>query len=207
MPPERTIFYIDAFNLYFGLKESGWKSFYWLNLQELANQLLAPYQVLVKVRYFTSRLTGPDRGKQIRQKTYLEALETLPLVKIHYGHYMAHPWTCKTCNKSFTRYDEKKSDVNFAVSLITDAIDDLYDAAILICGDSDLVPAVEAIKTHFPQKRVILFFPPKRHSDSLRNACHKFIGTIYKATFKKSQFPDTVTSLTGHPLKRPPRWT
>lgn len=91
MPPERTIFYIDAFNLYFGLKESGWKSFYWLNLQELANQLLAPYQVLVKVRYFTSRLTGPDRGKQIRQKTYLEALETLPLVKIHYGHYMAHP--------------------------------------------------------------------------------------------------------------------
>ncbi len=53
---EKIIFYIDGFNLYFGLKTKGWKSFYWLNLEKLAQNLLLNNQSLIKVKYFTSRI-------------------------------------------------------------------------------------------------------------------------------------------------------
>ncbi|MCK4727527.1 MAG: NYN domain-containing protein [Desulfobacterales bacterium] len=207
MNKKRTVFYIDGFNLYFGLKELGWRRYYWLNLQEISRRLTRPHQQLVRVRYFTARITGPDRKKQLRQNTYLQALETLPLVEIHYGHYLAHTRKCKKCGSSFTRYNEKRSDVNIAVNLLTDAMDDLYDTAVLISGDGDLVPAVQAIKEYFPKKRVVLFFPPKRPSAFLKNTCHVFGGTLNKHTISKSQLPETVTSKLGYPLRRPAHWT
>jgi hypothetical protein len=40
---ERVIAYIDGFNLYFGLKSTGWKKFYWLNLQSMVQNLLKPH--------------------------------------------------------------------------------------------------------------------------------------------------------------------
>jgi len=39
---QRVITYIDGFNLYFGLKDKGWKRYYWLNLVELSGKFLKP---------------------------------------------------------------------------------------------------------------------------------------------------------------------
>ena len=36
----RVIAYVDGFNLYFGLKDKGWRRFYWLNVQLLVQNLL-----------------------------------------------------------------------------------------------------------------------------------------------------------------------
>ena len=36
--------YVDGFNLYFGLKEAGFKRFYWLDVVALARNLLKPEQ-------------------------------------------------------------------------------------------------------------------------------------------------------------------
>ena len=33
--PQRVVIYIDGFNLYFGLREKGWKNLYWLNVYKL----------------------------------------------------------------------------------------------------------------------------------------------------------------------------
>ena len=41
---KQAIAYIDGFNLYFGLRSKGWKRFYWLNLQKVAQHLLKPDQ-------------------------------------------------------------------------------------------------------------------------------------------------------------------
>jgi hypothetical protein len=57
--PVRVIVYIDGFNLYFGLKSKGWTRFLWLNLQNVAERLLKPYQTLVYTKYFTARVTMP----------------------------------------------------------------------------------------------------------------------------------------------------
>ena len=77
MNPERLIFYIDGFNLYFGLRERGWRKYYWLNLQEMCSRLIRSGQELVKVQYFTARINQAKEDKRRRQLTYLEALTFL----------------------------------------------------------------------------------------------------------------------------------
>jgi len=47
----RLIAYIDSFNLYFGLKESKWKKYYWLDLQKLCLNLTKYDQILVSTKY------------------------------------------------------------------------------------------------------------------------------------------------------------
>jgi hypothetical protein len=47
-----------------------------------------------------------------------------------------------------------------ATNLICDALDDKFDTALLITADSDLVPAIEAVKKLKPQKRITVLFLP-----------------------------------------------
>ena len=92
---ERIIAYIDGFNLYFGLREAGFDNCRWLNVKSLVLSLLKPNQVLVGVKYFTSRLSNsPD--KQKRQSTYIDALESVG-VQIFYGKYQEGTQECKRC--------------------------------------------------------------------------------------------------------------
>ena len=76
MKKDRVIVYVDGFNLYYGLKDSGLRRYYWLDIQKLAENLLKPNQRLVAVRYFTTRLkeTPASATKRKRQSTYLESL-------------------------------------------------------------------------------------------------------------------------------------
>ena len=73
---ERVIVYIDGFNLYFGLLEAGFVNCKWLNLNKLAHNLLQPNQEIIEIKYFTSRVSN-NPGKQKRQSTYIEALESV----------------------------------------------------------------------------------------------------------------------------------
>lgn len=82
--PERVIVYVDGFNLYFGLRDKGWRKYYWLDIAKLARSLLTPNQILVRTNYFTSKITHPA-GKRKRQQAFLSALETLPDLDIFFG--------------------------------------------------------------------------------------------------------------------------
>jgi hypothetical protein len=83
----------------------------------------------------------------------------------------------------------------------------LYDIAVVISADSDLVPAIDAIRKHAPNKRIGLLSPPERGSAALKNCCHFYVGSLGEAVIRKSQFSDNVTSKTGYPLTRPGHWT
>ena len=87
---ERVIVYIDGFNLYYGLRSRGWRRYLWLDLRRLSENLLRPAQQLEAVRYFTAQISAeshdPDRPR--RQGLYLEALQTLPDLSLHYGSYI-----------------------------------------------------------------------------------------------------------------------
>ena len=61
------VVYVDGFNLYFGLRESGLRRFYWLDIEALAQTMLLPDQQLVIVRYFTADLRGTS-GKRKRSR-------------------------------------------------------------------------------------------------------------------------------------------
>jgi len=43
-------------------------------------------------------------------------------------------------------YKEKGTDVKISVDLIVGAVDNLYDTAILVSSDTDLIPAIHYIK-------------------------------------------------------------
>ncbi len=201
---ERVITYIDGFNLYFGLKTKGWKRYYWLDLQELAMNLLKDNQRLVTTKYFTSRISGPPE-KTKRQGTFLEALETLDSFRIFYGHYLTNMVECKKCGDVFAKPNEKMTDVNIAVEVLTDAFQDAFDTALLISADSDLIAPIKKMRRLFTGKKIVIAFPPARSSIALKNiASASFV--IGRKKLAKSVFSEQIVKSDGFILQRPERW-
>lgn len=212
----RVIAYVDGFNLYYGLKDSLYKRFYWLNIQDMVIKLLREYQKLISVKYFTARISGPEKGdnskpaqnleaKRLRQVAFLEALNTLDNFAIFYGHYLRRKVKCFDCGRIWNDHEEKMTDVNIATEMLADAFEDKFDTAMLISADSDLVPTIKAIKRLFPDKQIVVFFPPGRFSAQLKKvADYQF--TIGRRTLAKSQFPDQVIKTDGYVLGRPKEW-
>ena len=204
---QRVMVYVDGFNLYFGLKSKGWKRYQWLDLRRLSENLLQAEQRLAGVRYFTARiLARPGNSKGLkRQTSFLEALETLPDLQIHYGHYLAKRQKCVKCGAIWEICEEKMTDVNIAVELLSDAQDNRFDTAIIISGDSDLTTPVQAVRKRYPNKRVIVAFPPNRNSVQLHRAATATFR-IGRKKLKDSQLPDQVTKPDGFILHRPSEW-
>ena len=200
----RVIAYIDGFNLYYGLRASRWRRFYWLNLRQVALHLLKPNQTLVETKYFTSLVTAP-LDKSRRQATFLEALSTLRAFSIHYGHYLADTVVCRQCGHTYTTHHEKMTDVNIATEMLSDAFTDRFDTALLCSADSDLVGPVRKVRHLFPDKHVIVVFPPARHSNALKQVASGYLHLDH-ATLAQSVFPDQVVKPDGFVLHRPADW-
>jgi uncharacterized LabA/DUF88 family protein len=200
---ERVVAYIDGFNLYFGMRESGFDNCRWLNVRKLVGSLLKPHQTLIGIKYFTSRVSNnPD--KQKRQSTYIDALESTG-TKIIYGNYQDGSTECKRCGHVWRTAKEKMTDVNIATAIIVDAFKNEYDMAMLISGDSDLTPPIREVHNLFKDKRVFIAFPPKRHNSSMALVA-KGSEIIGRKKLVDAQFNEEVESKTGYKLKRPNEW-
>lgn len=199
--------YVDGFNLYFGLRSKAWKKYYWLDLHALAVALLKPGQTLEGVHYFTSRIraNGNNVPDMQRQTTYLEALGTLPGLQTHFGHYLEKPKRCRLCGAQWMDYEEKMTDVNIAVQLMGDAFDDRFDTALIVSGDSDLTTPVRKLRAQFPNKRIVVVFPPGRTSFELKKAAHATF-VLGEANLRHSQLPPQVARADGYTLQRPDHW-
>ncbi len=207
MKNSRVAVYIDGFNLYYGIKSRGWRRFYWLDLHALSSRLLLPGQSLSAVKYFTSRVQPEKRDpeKPKRQNIYLDALSTLPDVSIHYGYFLVKKWRCSHCGKSNRIYEEKMTDVNIAVEMIKDAQKDHFDTAMVVSADSDLIAPLRFVQENFNNKRVVVAFPPRRHSVELEKVAVAAIR-IGRKVISDSQLPDRIVKPDGYVLQRPPAW-
>ena len=205
---QRVIFYVDGFNLYYGMRSKSWKRYYWLDIARLAERLLRPYQSLVFARYFTARI-HPDglrnADRKERQDAYLEALSVSPNTHIHYGRFLKKERSCNKCGESWTTYEEKMTDVNISVELLDDARFDRFDTAIIVSADSDLVGPVKNVRARHPEKRVVIAFPPDRNSVDLRKAANASFN-IGRDALRDSQLPDIVANPNGYQLSRPDSW-
>ncbi len=199
----RIIAYVDGFNLYYGLRDAGWKWAYWLNIPSLIKKLIRPGQDLIETKYFTSIVTDPV-DKHNRQNEFLEALSTLPDLKIYKGKYLDHAEICPHCGYSHIAHSEKMTDVNIAVEMMIDAYQNRFDLAILISADSDLVGVIQSIRSIF-NKRVIIGFPPKRSSKALKLVANGYLH-IGQTELSKSLFPNKVKKPNGFILRRPAKW-
>lgn len=205
MSTDRLIVYVDGFNLYHGLHDKWRCQQLWLDLDALARRL-RPRSNLVKVNYFTAPVLD-DPGAASRQSDYQAALKahSRGTVEITQGRYQVKNQTCRNCGSSYKRYEEKETDVNIAVRLVSDAAIGRMDSALLISADSDLTPAVRTARQVNPQLFIAAAFPPKRYSAEL----HKYMPSSFHIghdRIRKSQLPDTVTDQAGGSWSRPRKW-
>jgi len=159
----------DGFNFYYGLKSAGWKRYYWLDMLAFTNQLLNKngYWDIQKVCYFTSK--DHNNGKHARQWAWLNANLSLHPGKFEviWGKYQMKEVKCTNCQFVMQKPEEKHTDVNIAIKLMNFAHQNQSDAIALVSGDNDLEPPLQFIKQNFPNKRVLIIYPPNRNQSKL----------------------------------------
>jgi len=205
-----TNIYVDGFNLYYGCVKG--TPYRWLNLSKLCTQLLAGHQIN-RIRYFTALVTPTpsDPRKRQRQLTYIRALETIPNLSVHRGHFMTHTVWRPLANppkEAPTKVEvldtkEKGSDVNLATYLLTDGFNKDYQTAVVISDDSDLV---EPIKLTINQLElpVGILHPYRTHSTELSRVAN-FYRPIRERALKVSQFPPVLVDVYGT-ITKPSTW-
>lgn len=202
---ERVVAYIDGFNLYNGLSDRGWRHYLWLDLRKLADSLMVDGQQLVAVKYFTARVGKPPASVK-RQSTFIDALEAQGGLEIIYGKCNYNSESCKGCGREWTRREEKKTDVAIAAHMMRDAFRDAVDTALVLSGDTDLIPAIQIIQAECPGKRVVVACPPKRVTAELNKAADDWFK-IDEKNFADSQLPAMLSGADGYPLVQPTDWT
>lgn len=189
-----TIVYVDGFNLYYGaVRNTPYK---WLNIQTLC-QLLLPQHNVVKIKYYTAKVSARpgDPGHPVRQQTFLRALKTIPNLDIIYGQFLQSKVSMPVANLqpgapkfvTVVKTEEKGSDVNIASHMIHDGHLGLYDTAVIVSNDSDLVEPVKIVRYELG-KDVGMLNPHNRPSYSLKQHV-TFIKKIRKGVLRQSQFP------------------
>jgi uncharacterized LabA/DUF88 family protein len=207
---KKSIIYIDGFNLYYGaLKGTANK---WLNLERYF-LLLRPNDDIQAIRYFTALVDGFHLANQ---QAYLRALETLPLVEVIFGKFKRKQIVCGVTgcqypgNRVFSSREEKRTDVNIAISMLDDARRGLCERIVLVSGDSDLVPALDLVKTSFPLIELIVYVPArhwkrKTGSAEIRGAADRH-RSLPNEFFPKSQFPSHIPDGVGGFIRKPKTW-
>jgi hypothetical protein len=190
----RVTFYFDGFNFYNGLRsisqtDHSWHSFYWLDFIKFCQQFLSGDQQLEGVKYFTATPLGV--GKQARQALLFKAnlLLNPAHFKIIKGKYYKKDVTCDSCTTVFQVPEEKRTDVNISVEMLGDCALDKTDILVLISADSDLVPVINHIITNYPNKKVRVYFPPKRSSADLQSSMN---GKVVRLENNKPKFISAV---------------
>ena len=215
---KQAIAYIDGYNLYYGLlKGTPGK---WLDLWSFVSELVRPEFDLVDVKYFTAPIkTYPhDFAAVDRQKIYLQALNAQGKVTVVPGFYSKNktlaPFAdsrcsdCEVLREGFVpvyKLEEKRSDVNLAVSMVVDAALSRADCFAVVTGDSDQVGAIEAVRYLF-KKQVVVFNPHETESLHLKRAA-TYYANISRDLPSRCQLPEKIPL--GRPGKfvcRPPAW-
>jgi 6-hydroxy-3-succinoylpyridine 3-monooxygenase len=209
---QKPIIYIDGFNFYYGaIKSTPHK---WLNLERYF-QLLRPHDQIQSIKYFTALVSGTPR---LRQETYIKALGTLPLVDVIRGKFKKKRVYCSesSCthsgNRHFETVEEKRTDVNIAVSMLDDAYQHACEQFVLVSGDSDLVPGVNLVRTRFPSKKIIVYVPHTPALSATRGAAVELRSAATTSRdlplnlLKLSQFPAQIPDGSGGMITKPTSW-
>jgi uncharacterized LabA/DUF88 family protein len=200
--------YIDGFNLYYGaVKNSPYR---WLDLQALCQRML-PNDNIQSIKYFTATVSARphDPQKPLRQQIYLRALQTIPNLSIILGHFLTHScrmvvtgtnppqkvWVDKT--------EEKGSDVNLAAHLLRDAFNGLFEVAVLITNDSDLLEPVRIVRQDL--KLAVGILNPHQHHSAVLQPQATFMKRIRQSDLAACQFPAIMQDAKGR-FHKPAIW-
>lgn len=197
--------YIDGFNFYYGLKNKGWKKYYWLDVVKFYEQFIKDNQELIQLYYCTAKTTNKGQGE--RQSKFFQANNLNKKFNLIYGKFLEK--TVTFGGKQFKTFEEKQTDVNIAISLIRNIVFDNCDTSIIVSADSDLVPAIKLAKEINPNHKIYVHFPPERTSVQLQNISDGVIHLHrYEKRFQNCLLPDEilVNQEKGIKISRPLSW-
>jgi uncharacterized LabA/DUF88 family protein len=113
------------------------------------------------------------------------------------------------------KIEEKKTDVNLALSMYRDAASGLFEHQVLFSNDSDAEPVMEAIRSDFPKITlgiVTTSRPPAEHhlsgrrvSTSLAKHADWVRRYLLDEELANSQLPDRI-STKKKPIIKPKHW-
>ena len=143
----RVAIFIDGKNYY-----AGWRDV--TGGAEIDFRKLAPWIVrsaggttLMGVHYFTGvDESSPKTPAQERLDAFLDALATTPGFFIQRFAQKHRSQTCPQCGAVHGFSKEKEVDTSIVADMLRLAAVDGFDAAVLVSGDADLVPAVEGVR-------------------------------------------------------------
>ena len=142
----------------------------------------------------------------------MRALETIPGLSIHYGHYLSHETRMPLANPrpggartvAVVKAEEKGSDVNLATFLLLDAFQHDCDVAVVISNDSDpQTPRSKLHKSSFGIKvGVVNPHPAGRRSRALKPT---FFTKLRTSALVTSPFPPILNDANGQ-IHKPAAW-
>jgi uncharacterized LabA/DUF88 family protein len=230
----KTGVYVDGYNLYYGrLRGSAFK---WLDLVKLAEDVLAKRdqnENLEGVHLFTAHAlasfaTHGDASVEA-QSAYHRALQAKhgKRFTVTYGkhsfdrdgsllpEFVAGQPYDRTKRTRVWRLEEKKTDVNLALSMYRHAAKGLYDRIVLVSNDSDAEPALQAIREDYPHMMIGLIVPimpavpgndpNRRVSGSLTNLADWVVKHLTDDQLQAAQLPPHVPTK-KKPIRKPPHW-
>ncbi len=189
----RVAFFIDGFNLYHSLKDNA-PDCRWLNLRKLCEHYINPEKESIVAVYYFSAIANwhPEQTKAQKHTKYIERLRKENVIPV-LGKFKEKDIHCKICDSSFKSHEEKRTDVNVALKIVSEAVLNNYDTGILVSGDTDMIPAIETVRSLSLDKRIGVLFPLGRFSNELKQIADFSLkikkNTLLDSLFEKETAP------------------
>lgn len=223
----KTVIYVDGYNLFYGcLKHSGDK---WLDLWKLLAERIVhaqnPVSEVIQIKFFTAdiraKVASHGQAAQQAQHAYHRALEQIypdririikgyySLEKAHFLAYQKPP--DKEHRVEVWRLEEKQTDVNIALEAYRDAVKGIATQFVFVSNDTDLAPALQALREDCGADIQIGVIIPIRSTNqrpgnqALSVRANWTRSHITDAELAESQLPNTVAT-TKKPIKKPEYW-
>jgi uncharacterized LabA/DUF88 family protein len=221
---KRAVFFVDGFNLYHSIDNNpAFHKYKWLDLAALCRQFLKPSEDAGEIYYFTARPVW-NQEKLTRHDMYIEICKSVGCTVI-LGNFQKMERVSRVqcgqpclsadavnsqafCNKKYQAHEEKKTDVNIAVRIMTACIEQSCDTVYLVSGDNDLVPPLEAVKRLFPKIKISVLSPPHLKTKKLQATCNRNgfnYNVISQGHLQRALLPNVIM-IRGHKYHCPAKW-
>ena len=220
---KRVVALIDGYNFYHPIKHEQKKAgvcLQWLDYPSLLGYYVKQSakenkHILTQVYFFTAFAKWRDRfnvGTTQRHRTYIHALENAGVhvvlgnfkeKKKQFSYHCANASKQVACSIQQTTHEEKETDVRIACKLLELAVQDAFDVCYLLTADSDLVPAIETLRSLYPAKEIVLVTPPSKAKITKLVSLSSHHIRVGVNDLKKFQFPETIKKVDGYKICNP----
>ena len=211
--------YVDGFNFdyaAFGKGRGKHAAFRWLDLPRFFDAVL-PDLDITHIRYFTAKVRPApwkptDFANTARQDRYLRAVASLPRTTVHEAKFstwkvtrpLAGPVGVEPTYVTVWDTKEKGSDVSLASFMLVDGFRGLYDAAVVVSDDSDLLDPVRLVRSELGLNVGVVRV--RVHRASVFRTEVDFVRSVRRWHFATCQLPLVIDLPRGGVIRRPTGW-